>query len=91
MINIRTALVLAMTTLALSACAENWAYDVKSLHHDEKTDRYYVVCKSEYSETYIEVTVTPEVYKLVKVDSTCPAPMSIPPAPLAPTGQPPTT
>lgn len=72
--------IVAFLVLVLSACAENWTYDIKSLHHDEKTGRHYVTCKSEYSETYIQVDVTPEVYQLLKIDSTCPAPMSVSPA-----------
>lgn len=67
--------------LGLTGCATNWTYDVKALHHDTSTGRYYAVCKSEYSETFIEVDVTREVYDLLKIDTTCPAPMTLTPAP----------
>lgn len=73
--------VVAFLVLTLSACAENWTYDIKSLHHDEKSGSHYVVCKSEFSETYIQVDVTPEVYQLLKIDGTCPTPMSVSPVP----------
>ena len=79
MINIRTLIVGAVAACSLAGCAKNWTYDVKSMHHDQLTGRHYVVCKSEFSETFIQVDVTPEVYNLIKVDTTCPAPMSIPP------------
>lgn len=82
------AVALTALCVTVTGCAENWTYDIKSLRHDEKTGRYYAVCKSEYSETFIQVDVTPEVYQLLKIDSTCPAPMGISPTPA---GQPPTT
>lgn len=76
-----------MAVSVLSACAENWTYDIKSKHHNEQTGRYYVVCKSEYSETYKEVDVTAEVFNLLKIDKECPAPMSTTPTPSTTTPQ----
>lgn len=69
-----------LATALLSACAENWNYQVKSRHFQEQTGRHYIVCKSEFTETYKEVDVTSEVYNLIKVDDTCPAPMSVSPS-----------
>ncbi len=71
-LGVATVLVLAFAT---SACAENWNYDIESKHHNEKTGRYYVVCRSGFTETYKEVDVTADVYNLLKIDRTCPEPM----------------
>lgn len=71
-------ILLALVVLTgLTGCAENWSYNIKSLHHNEATGRYYAICKSHFSETFVEVDLTRDVFTLLEIDGTCPAPMTV--------------